>query len=148
MKWLKEVGKTWVSIFIKLLSIFFAVAIIQHVGVLVPVGIGERTASIWVQIFVILGALIFAKQLPDLIQNITGIKMEGGFNLNPFKKIENEALGGKFIANTSRGAIMAGANAALSGIGQAASNSYNFAKNRNNLKKAIAKEEDATKKAK
>ena len=148
MKWLKEVGKTWISLFIKLLAIFFAISIIQHVDTLVPVGADAGNAGIWVQIFVIIGALMFAKQLPDLIQNITGIKMEGGFNLNPFKKIENEALGGKFIANTSRGAIMAGANAAVSGIGQLASNGYNFFKTQSNLKKAIDKEEDENKKAK
>ena len=148
MKWIKEVGKTWIGLFIRLLAIFFAISIIQHVDELQSVGMENGEASIWVQIFVIIGALIFAKQLPDLIQNITGIKMEGGFNLNPFKKIENEALGGKFIANTSRGAIMAGANAAVSGVGQLASNGYNFFKTQSNLKKAIAKETDEGKKAK
>ena len=147
-KWLKEVGKTWISVFIKLLAIFFSVSVIQHVGELIYIGKENVEVGTWVQIFVIIGALIFAKQLPDLIQNITGIKMEGGFNLNPFKKVENEALGGKFIANTARGTLMAGANMAVSGVGRMASNGYNFAKTRSNLKKAIAKEKDDAKKAK
>ncbi len=114
-KWLKEVGSTWLSIFIKLLALFFAVAIIQHVGELVPVGETNMKAGVWVQIFVIIGALVFAKQLPGLIQNMTGIKLDGGgFSLNPFKKISNEALFGNQVvgvaAGLGAGALAMGAN--------------------------------------
>ena len=122
-KWLKEVGSTWVSIFIKLFSLFFAVYAIQHIGKLVPVGNDTtRQASIWVQIFVIIGALMFAKQLPKLIHDITGINMDGGFNLNPMKKVRDQALGGKFVTGAVTGAAAGG----LALAGGVAANTWNL----------------------
>lgn len=39
------------------------------------------------KVFIIFGALLFAKQLPDLISSILGVKLSGGFTLNPLKKL-------------------------------------------------------------
>lgn len=111
-KWLKEVGSTWVSIFIRLLGLFFAVRIIQEVGSLTWIGAGTaQEASIWVEIFVIIGALMFAKQLPKLIQNITGINFDGGFSINPLKKVANQAVGGKAILGLGAAGAAAGMSA-------------------------------------
>lgn len=113
-KWLKEVGKTWADLFVRLLALFFAVYVI---GVLVS---QESLATIdgepikykfWVDLLLIIGALIFAKQLPKLIENILGIKMSGNLTLNPMKKIREQALGGKAVTGAMKGsaALVAGA---------------------------------------
>ena len=49
-------------------------------------------------LFLILGVLIFAKQLPNIIKEITGIDLGGKFQLNPMKKIQDESLFGKQIS--------------------------------------------------
>ena len=48
---------------------------------------------------------MFAKQLPKLLETlIPGLNMSGSLQLNPLKKVANEAMGGKFLA----GAAVAG----------------------------------------
>lgn len=89
-KWLSEVGRTWASLFIRLVAVFFAIFIISNINY------GTIKDNKWyVSLFIIIGALMFAKQLPKLIENILGIKLDGGFQLNPLKKVSNQALGGK-----------------------------------------------------
>ena len=115
-KWLKEYGSTWLSVFIRLLGLNFAILVIQ---VLTQNNYGSN--GFLINLLLVIGALMFAKQLPKLIEGITGLKIDGGFNLNPIKKFQNEALGGKQItslsgraAGTTTGAIggmLAGAKA-------------------------------------
>ena len=49
----------------------------------------------FVKVFIILGALMFAKQLPKLISDLTGMKMDGKFTLNPLKKMSEVPIAGK-----------------------------------------------------
>lgn len=137
-KWLKEVGTTWASIFIRLLALFFAVSVIQKVGELQFIGRGDANPKFefWVQLFVIIGALMFAKQLPKLIQNITGLNLDGGFSLNPMKKLKDNALGVKAIANGAGGVAAGGIGFA----GGAASNAW--AAHKNNAKARSQLEKD------
>lgn len=80
---------------------------------------------------------MFAKQLPQLLEQlIPGMKM-GKMQLNPFKKIADEALGGKLVTGAAVGAAAMGAR----GLSQAGSNLYAFGRNRHNLKKGIAEAE-------
>lgn len=101
MKWLKEVGNTWVSLFIRLFAFNFAVFMIQQ---FTSADIIRKNEDFFVNVFLILGALMFAKQLPKIIQDITGIKLDGGFNINPMKKIQDQALGGKLLGKTATAA--------------------------------------------
>ena len=116
IKWLKEVGATWASVFIRLFALFFAVRIIQELGKpqLMTIDGTKAEPDFLITVFLIIGALMFAKQLPKLISDITGLKLDGGFSLNPLKKIENEALGGKQLlgagAATGAAALALGAN--------------------------------------
>lgn len=108
-KWYKACFSTFLSLFIRLAAIYLAIYIIINITQtgITDVVTGERITDWWVIIFVIVGALIFAKQLPKILEDLTGIKLEG-FTLNPLKKIENEALGGKAIKNTALGVGTAG----------------------------------------
>lgn len=118
-KWLSNVGKTYADLFIRLVAIFFAIFIIQQVSV--NMGNlkdfnGNPIENPLVMLFIIIGALMFAKQFPKLIQDITGINLDGKMQLNPFKKISEQAAGIKGIsavaAGTAGGLLTAGGNLA------------------------------------
>lgn len=103
-KWLKEVGKTWADLFIRLIALFFALYIIQLMNISSMFS-GVDKYKFWVQLFIVIGALIFAKKLPKLIEDILGIKLGGDLTLNPMKKIRDNALGGKAIGDISKKAL-------------------------------------------
>ena len=128
-KWVKTCTSTYADLFVRLAAINFAIYVIS---VFLISGEGNNTltgnfkickwsfdgsvltadcneqANFFIKLFLILGTLMFAKQLPKLIEDITGLKLDGKFTLNPMKKISDEALGGKLI---SRGLGLAGRTA-------------------------------------
>lgn len=109
-KWYQMCFKTYLSLFIRLIALYFAVYIISRVSEmhLVDVIDGSFQTNAFVAIFIIIGALMFAKQLPKILEGL-GVKLDGGgFTLNPLKKMEKEALGGKQIRNLTRGAAIGG----------------------------------------
>lgn len=91
-KWLKTCLSTYADLFIRLLALFFAIFVITALlnNSMVSISTGDPV-SFWtdpfVKIMIILGALLFAKQLPQLISDLTGIKLNGGFTLNPMKRL-------------------------------------------------------------
>ena len=88
--WLKECGKTYADLFIRLVGIYFVIYIIILIvtGGIYNIVDPSAPVSFLVKVFIIFGALMFAKQLPDLISNILGIKLGGfTFTLNPMKKL-------------------------------------------------------------
>lgn len=114
-KWLSNVGKTYADLFIRLIAIFFAIFIIQQVATQPALKDfnGNPIDNPFVIIFIIIGALMFAKQFPKLIQDITGISLDGKMQLNPFKKIGEQAVGGKAMLAGAAGAVgVAGGNLA------------------------------------
>ena len=117
-KWYEMCFKTYISLFIRLLAIYFAAYIISRIDRMVDIVDGSYVSNLLVKIFIIIGALMFAKQLPKILEGL-GIKLDGGFTLNPLKKIENEMLGGKQIAKVGRAGLKYTGRAAK-GIGSAA----------------------------
>ncbi|MCM1370350.1 MAG: hypothetical protein NC181_00455 [Clostridium sp.] len=114
-KYLGSVGKTYVDLFIRLVAIYFAIYIIMLIGDgNIKLSDGS-SPNLMIIVFIIIGALMFAKQLPKLIQEITGLNLDGKMQLNPFKKISENALGGK--------ALVSGA-AALGAAGLAAGSNF------------------------
>lgn len=105
-KWVKMSISTYLDLFIRLAAIYFAIYIIQYIigagqlQTIVTDSQGNDTyaePSVWVKIFMILGCLMFAKQVPDLIKEFTG-KAMGDFTLNPMKKAAAIPLAGAGIA--------------------------------------------------
>lgn len=118
-KWYQMCFKTYLSLFIRLLALYFAVYIISRLGDMVDIVDGSQQTNAFIAIFIIIGALMFAKQLPKILEGL-GIKLDGGgFTLNPLKKFEEGAAGGKKITGATRGALV-GTAGALSGAGLAA----------------------------
>lgn len=111
-KWYKQCFNTYISVFIRLLAIDFAVFIIVLLK-------GEFSNvfqdKLGVNIFIIIGCLLFAKEVPKLIEDMLGIKLDG-MSLRPLKKFQDNALFGKQVAGVGLGAV-AGTAAGLRAAG-------------------------------
>ena len=100
-KWGKECINTYLSVFIRLIAINFAVFMI----VLLRGNYKNLFVNnVWLNIFLIIGCLMFAKQVPGLIEEFLGIKLNG-MALHPLKKFQEQALFGKQIGGFAKGAI-------------------------------------------
>ena len=117
-KWYQMCFKTYISLFIRLLALYFAVYIISRVDSMVDIVNGSYITNSLIKIAIIIGALMFAKQLPKILEGL-GVKLDGDgkFFLNPLKKFQEQALGGKritgavggFLAGVPRGNFVGGA---------------------------------------
>lgn len=114
-KWLKECKNTYLSLFTRLISVYFAVEVIRGLtepGRFVWYGTDVAVGFGFVKVFVILGLLMFAKQLPKFIEDATGIKMDtGGLNL---KKKLDSIPGSKTVGTLGKKGI-AGVDAMMNG---------------------------------
>ena len=109
-KWVKVCISTYLDLFIRLLAIYFAIFVITQMIDLrfVDAVTGlETEVNAFVKVFIILGALLFAKQLPKLIEDLTGLKMSGKFTLNPMNKLRETPLVGAGV--TTAAALAGGA---------------------------------------
>lgn len=107
-KYTKSVTKTYVDLFIRLLAIYFVIFIISNIQI--------TGANSFVRVMIILGALLFAKQLPNFLKEL-GVNMNGGFTLNPMKRVaEAPVLGGVTTAAITK-ATGYGLSAAALGAG-------------------------------
>lgn len=88
-KWLKEVGKTYADLFIRLAAVYFAISLIS---LIMQNGIASN--SFLAKTFIILGILLFAKRIPQLIGDLLGIKIDANFNLNPMNRIRETPIVG------------------------------------------------------
>lgn len=104
--WASQCGKVYLSLFIRLATVFFTMFLVSAIASSVmytEVGngglnkeiqsIGGSEYTIWIYTFLILGAFTFAKQVPAMIESIFGIK-GGDMQLNPFKNAGMLGLGG------------------------------------------------------
>lgn len=106
-KWFKQVLNTYLDLFIRLIAIYFAVFVItlvtQDLGTVDAVTGFRKSPNAFVVVFIILGALLFAKQLPKIIEDLTGVKMDGKFTLNPLKKLGDVPVAGRVAASAVGG---------------------------------------------
>ncbi|MFV0250345.1 MAG: hypothetical protein ACK5HP_04880 [Bacilli bacterium] len=112
-KWIKACLGTYASLFVRIAVIDFAILVITEFDGMRTNG--QVTDNPFVMLFIIIGALIFAKQLPKLLEDIFGINLDSKFTLNPIKKVQDEALGGKALISTAKTATAMGLVGAASG---------------------------------
>lgn len=89
-KWVNTCVKTYLDLFIRLAAIFFAIFIISRLSeahIYINDGDGGAINNSLVFVFIIFGVLLFVKQLPKLIEDIIGVKLDGSFTLSPGKKL-------------------------------------------------------------
>ena len=113
-KWIKACISTYLDLFIRLAMFYLAIFIIKSFADKFFTSHNESGVAL----FIVLGALVFAKQAPKIVEDLTGLKMEK-FTLNPFKKISNEALLpeklGKAVGKIGLGTLTGAAGGALAG---------------------------------
>lgn len=97
-KWLKEVGKTWADLFIRLGAVYFAITLISA---LMSQDSIAGTSNPLAKVFIILGILIFANQIPKLIGDLLGVKIDGNFSLNPMKKINSSPIANAVVGGAA-----------------------------------------------
>lgn len=116
-KWYQMCFSTYLSLFIRLFSLYFGIYLLSFINSLHDNLNGAVINNGWVKIFIIIGILMFIKQLPKILESL-GIKLDGGgsFTLNPFKKFENEALGGKQILGLGKKSLGFGAAVGAAGL--------------------------------
>ena len=105
--WIKECGTTYLSLFLRLATIFLVMFVISMISsTLLSNGQSEQYISglpqdtsynIWIYLFLVIGAFMFAKQVPKIIESIFGIKGSGELNLNPFKNTGLAAITGGVV---------------------------------------------------
>ena len=135
--WIKECASTYFSLFLRLATIFLIMLLVSSITSTVLAGgegsikeqIDDTGYSIWIYLFLVIGAFMFAKQLPKILENIFGMKGTGNLSLNPIKSI-------KEVISTP--AIAAGGAAIGGAVGGATANAIaagkQFYDNRVNIK--------------
>lgn len=158
--WIKECASTYFSLFLRLATIFLVILLISVIsssiladGGYISGQINSNKYNIWLYLFLIIGAFMFAKQVPKMIESIFGLKGTGELSLNPFKSIGNilatpaiaaggAAIGGALGAGAAN--LYAAGSSTVSGVKQFGSNvkenwGHNFSdfkeSGRNNLNK-------------
>lgn len=117
-RWASECFKTYLSLFIRLAIIYFAFFVVDLVANSVLANptdqiylnneAPEGLMAVFVQLMVILGVFVFAKEVPKLLESlIPGMKGAGDLNLNPLKNpIAAGAIGG--IVGAGVGSLASG----------------------------------------
>lgn len=149
--WIKECASTYFSLFLRLAVVFLVIVLISVISTMVLATdstLGQKVNditgddivfNIWIYLFLIIGAFMFAKQVPKMIESIFGIKGSGELSLNPFKSIGNIlttpaiAAGGAAIG----GALGAGAANTIAAVSNVKNNwGNNYSNFKNNLSTA------------
>lgn len=150
-KWYQMCFKTFLSLFVRLLALYFAVFIISKVadGKMVDIIDGSYVSNCFISIFIIIGALMFAKQLPKILEGL-GIKLDGDgkFLLNPLKKFEEQAAGGKRITGAAGGMVAGavGGRGVFGRVGSALTGSVRGFNTNKGYKGGLARQADVNRK--
>ncbi len=120
-KWTKMCISTYVSVFVKLIIVYFVIYVfsILNVSNLEHISSGQGGVSGLAMVAIILGLLVFAKNAPKLIGDLFGVKMD---EESGFKGIAKTALLGG--ATT----VAAGAAGGLSNLGRGIGNTVDAVK--------------------
>lgn len=100
--WMKMFTSTYLDLFGRLIAIYFAIFIIGQIPNMNISSTDGSEVGLFVKVFIIMGVLLFAKQLPKLVEDLLGIKLAGNFQLNPLRKLEQVPLVGMPSANVAR----------------------------------------------
>lgn len=126
-KWFTQVLKTYADLFTRIagleIAVFFIDTLLENETLV-------KSNDFFVELFLIIGALTFAKKLPDILKDLGVNFSTGGFNLK--KKLNDEMLGSKVMKR-------AGA-AGLAFAGGATANSMRAISNHYKRKKDIEEE--------
>lgn len=126
-KWLDNLIKTYLSLFMRLITIYFAMFLIN----ILATSVGNNTGGVFgnsegvtgfvkllANVVLIIGVLLFAKDAPKLLENLLGSTFGEGGGFSP-KSIAKKLSGVREVPGVG-GAISKGLDKANQGIGAAA----------------------------
>ncbi len=125
--WLKETVTTFLQLFIRLAVIFFSILLFKQLI------ISSTSNSIIVNVFIIIGILLFMLQMPKLLCELFNLNKENGF-LSLIKNIGKFAIGSTAIGISSVGGMAANAAATSENVKNLNSSISNASNNFKNLK--------------
>lgn len=106
MNWVKTTVFTYLDVFIRLIGMEFAIMTILFLDT-------QMMNEGWnwlLNLFLLLGALMFTKAVPELVKKITGIDMNGSFSINPMSKVKAIP-----VAGAAAGALLGSAGGGYAG---------------------------------
>ncbi len=121
-KWLNVCFSTYIGLFIRIAAVSFVIVVINIVFSSSVLTTNGTQINDFIKLVIVLGALLFAKDLPKLLSDIIGVNFGGEFKLNPLLRIP----GGRAALNAGRtlaGATTAGLIGGIAG-GIAANNAH------------------------
>ena len=104
--WVKTLGSTYLSLFIRLIIIYFGVYLIillQEGTLITWVGTSSFFTSALANIFIIVGILVFMKQAPKFFQDMLGIKGDGKLFSGIGTMLGAAALAGGVVGSVATG---------------------------------------------
>lgn len=106
-KWVHNCIGTYLGLFIRIAVVNFAIFVINLVfSNKITIASGGE-AGLFLKVVILFGAIMFAKEAPKLINELTGNKLGGDFKMNPFSRVP---IAGKAITGTAKatGALAGG----------------------------------------
>lgn len=129
-KWFHEVLKTYADLFTRVAGLQIAIFAVEQITHNENRGFADGNNG-FVTLFLIIGALMFAKKLPDILKGM-GINFEGGGSFNIKKKLNDEVAGTKLAKRVGA--------AGLGFVGGAGANLYKAGSNAYMRKKKLKEE--------
>jgi len=117
-KWIQQCGATFIDLFIRLMIIYFVIFFSKDILNQVDSGIGyllNSSDSTWVKVFLIIGLLMFAKRVPELLKDIFPSSGKFDLGIKSPKKLLDE-IPGKGLATMGAGFAAGGIAGAFSGF--------------------------------
>lgn len=110
-KWVKACLGTFLDLFVRLIAIYFSIFVITQIlgtdSIQNTVTGASTKISFLAKAFIVMGSLLFAKELPKILEDLLGIKLSGKFEWNPLKKAASIPLAG-----AAAGALVGGIDSA------------------------------------
>lgn len=125
-KWVHNCIGTYLGLFIRIAVVNFAIFVINLVfSNKITIASGGE-AGLFLKVVILFGAIMFAKEAPKLINELTDGKLGGDFKMNPLSRMPGGAAVGALaggLAGLGAGAVgggLATAGAAIGSLGQGA----------------------------
>ena len=113
-KWVKEVTSTYLVLFLRLVAIYFAIYIVSSLTDSYNIVGHTDEKNLFVNVFMIFGVLLFVKDLPKLVETLTGVKIDGSLSLN--KRMREVPLVGNRVADAAGFVGRSARNLGLGGV--------------------------------
>lgn len=113
-KWAKNYMSTYLGLFIRVAAVNFVIFTID--AIVNNSEISGHALFDFITVVTIFGALMFAKEVPKLISDLTGVDLKGNFQINPIKRFEDTAIGGKNITGAVAGLASRGIPGMIAGF--------------------------------